>query len=160
MTRKKAARPPIVTQMRSGRVRGANQNDDVGKNAPSGNVVHRSASDRHRTQTAANRLRSLRMRARTGNAVILMAAPMNRAKLVKETLSSESRGYRKERQERRQHKWRGDAHVAGQHGGVAFLLQFPGIDSQTYEEHENHNANLAQCVQKPEARGGNKYPEA
>ena len=38
--------------------------------------------------------RSDRMRASTGNAVMLMAAPMNRAKLIKGTLLSESRGYR------------------------------------------------------------------
>src|ERR1039458_7813052 len=35
------------------------------------------------------RSRSLRMRASTGNAVMLMAAPMNRAKLVNDTLSPE-----------------------------------------------------------------------
>ena len=39
-------------------------------------------------------LRSCRMRASTGKAVMLMAAPMKSAKLVKATLSSESRGYK------------------------------------------------------------------
>ncbi len=37
--------------------------------------------------------RSLRMRANTGNAVIAIATPMNRAKLVNGTPSCESRGY-------------------------------------------------------------------
>jgi len=41
-----------------------------------------------------NRSRSVRMRASTGKAVMLMAAPMNSAKPMNDTLSSESRGYR------------------------------------------------------------------
>ncbi len=38
--------------------------------------------------------RSVKMRANTGNAVIEVATPMNRAKLVNDTALLESRGYR------------------------------------------------------------------
>ena len=38
--------------------------------------------------------RSIRIRASTGKAVTLIAAPMNNAKLVNDTLLSERRGYR------------------------------------------------------------------
>ena len=87
--------PPSVTQMEVVGVRGADQHHDVGENAPSGDVVDRGARDGDRSQAAAAAcLRSARIRASTGNAVMLMAAPMNSAKLVKATLSSESRGYR------------------------------------------------------------------
>ena len=41
-----------------------------------------------------SRARSDRMRASTGNAVMLMAVPINSAKLIKLTLGSERRGYR------------------------------------------------------------------
>ena len=62
-----------------------------------------------------------------GKAVMLMADPMNRAKLVKATLSSDRRGYKIECQKRGQNKRGGNADMTGQNGGMALLFQFPGL---------------------------------
>jgi hypothetical protein len=75
-----------------GRLRGANEHNNVSEDAPAGNVIDGCASDGHGAQAAVEHVPLCKMRASTGNAVMLMAAPMNSAKLVKATLSSESRG--------------------------------------------------------------------
>jgi len=42
--------------------------------------------------------------------------------------------------------------VAGQHRGVAFFLQFTGVDFEPHQEHEDDHANLAQRIQESQAR--------
>ena len=55
------------------------------------------------------------------------------------------------RQERRQHKGRGDADMAGQHGSVTLPLQFFRFDAEPHQEHEHDDADLAESVEKTKA---------
>ena len=77
---------------RSAGVCRTDQHDDVGEDAPAGHVIDRGTRNCHCAQPASQHVLSDRMRAKTGKAVMLMADPMNSAKLVKATLSSDRRG--------------------------------------------------------------------
>ena len=128
---------------RRGRVRRANQHDDVGENAPARDVINRGARNGDRTQTAAQHISFCENPASTGKAVMLMAAPMNNAKLVKADAVIRQPRIEVQREKRRENKWRGNADMTGQDGGVSLLLEFSRINSQPHKEHEDDNAHLA-----------------
>ena len=115
------------------------------------------------------RLRSVRMRASTGKAVMLMAAPMNRATERNRISLIEHVGIEIERQPRAEQERRDDADVADDHGGVPAVADQLGVQLQPDQEQEEDHPDLAQRVQirqsalretAPPTRRGNSQSEA
>ena len=93
-------------------------------------------------------LRSVRMRASTGNAVIDIATPMNSAKLVNGTSAVPNRGYSHSARIAAQQKRRDDAGVRDGHRGVGPRAQQPGVELQADQEHVQDDADLRDDFQR------------
>ena len=122
--------------------------DDEGEQAPRGDVVDGGAGDGDGADARLrSRSRSTRMRARTGNAVTDIAAPMKSANEPEGHAGRRLRRVQTYREGHPEDERRHDARVRGEHRGPASPAQQRRVELEPDQEHEEDDAVLAQHLQ-------------